>query len=185
MDLHLAGERYFGVKKGRMTMQVTVDCDRHGGSVPGDDHITKTRKIGQVLSKRFPHLRFSPEINVKNGSVKFFGWLPDYLAISLAEGMAEKVRSALQQELPEYDFSRIELFPSSSPQIFATLRADKITVIGSGVLGKVARYRMEKRGGRKRRIYYQAHSAAEYLNWVCFSSDQYHQQAFEDVLREA
>src|SRR5205814_10684718 len=30
---HLAGERYFGVKKGRMTMQVTVDCDRHGGEV--------------------------------------------------------------------------------------------------------------------------------------------------------
>ena len=112
---HLAGERYFGVKKGRMTMQVTVDCDRHGGEVPGEYHVAKAVKVGQVLTRRFPHLRFAPEINPRNGSVKFFGWLPDYLPIAQAEGVAEEVRSALQQELPEYDFSRMEIYPSSSP----------------------------------------------------------------------
>ena len=69
---HLAGERYFGVKKGRMTMQVTVDCDRHGGEVPGEYHVVMTVKVGQVLTRRFPHLRFAPEINPRNGSVKFF-----------------------------------------------------------------------------------------------------------------
>src|SRR6516164_8342719 len=117
LTTHLAGDRYFGVKKGRLTMQVTVDCDRHGGEVPGDLHTGKTLKIGQVLTRRFAHLRFAPEINPRNGSVKFFGWLPDYLPIAQADGVAEEVRSALQEELPEYDFSGMEIYPSSSPQI--------------------------------------------------------------------
>jgi hypothetical protein len=185
LTTHLAGDRYFGVKKGRLTMQVTVDCDRHGGEVPGDYHVTKTIKVGQVLTRRFPRLRFAPEVNARNGSVKFFGWLHDYMPIAWAERIGEQVRSALQQELPEYDFSRMEIYPSNSPQIFAPLRADKSTVIGSGVLGKVKKYRMEKFGGKRRRVYYEAHSCAGYLNWVYFSDTQFNQQVFEQVLREA
>jgi hypothetical protein len=185
LTTYLAGERYFGVKKGRMTMQVTVDCDRHGGDVPGDLHIAKALKIGQVLTRRFAHLRFAPEVNPRNGSVKFFGWLPNYLPIAQAEGVAEEVRSALQQELPEYDFSGMEIYPSSSPQIFAPLRADKITVIGSGLLGKVKKYRMEEDDGKKRRAYYEAHSCADYLNWIYFSDTQYNEGVFQQVLREA
>jgi hypothetical protein len=185
LTTHLTGERYFGVKKGRMTMQIAPELDRHGGDVPGEQHVIKTLKIGQVLSKRFPRLRFAPEIKPKNGSVKFFGWLPDYLPIKLAEGVAEEVRTVLQQELPEYDFSRMEIYPSSSPQIFAPLRADKITVIGSGVLGKVKKYRMENYRGKKRRAYYEVHSCADYLNWIYLSDTQYDQSEFEKVLRQA
>ncbi len=185
LTTHLAGDRFFGVKKGRMTMQVTVDCDRHGGEVPGEYHVVMAVKVGQVLTKRFAHLRFAPEINPRNGSVKFFGWLPDYLPIAQAEGVGKEVRNALQQELPEYDFSRMEIYPSSSPQIFAPLRADKITVIGGGVLGKVEKYRMEKCQGKKRRTYYETHSCAAYLNWIYFSDTQYDEQVFEQVLREA
>jgi hypothetical protein len=185
LTTHLAGERYFGVKKGRLTMQVTVDCDRHGGEVPGEYHVIKTIKVGQVLTRQFPHLRFAPEINARNGSVKFFGWLTDYMPIALAERIGEQVRSALQQELPEYDFSGMEIYPSNSPQIFAPLRADKVTVIGSGVLGKVKKYQMEKFGGKRRRVYYETHSCAAYLNWVYFSDTQYDQQVFEQFLREA
>jgi hypothetical protein len=172
---HLNGQRYFGVKKGRMTMQIAPELDRHSGDVPGEQHVIKTLKIGQVLSKRFPHLRFAPEINSRNGSVKFFGWLRDYLPIAQAEAVAEEVRTVLQQELPEYAFSRMEIFPSSSPQIFAPLRADKITVIGSGILGKVTKYRMEKSGSKKQRVYYEAHSCADYLNWIYFSDTQYNE----------
>jgi hypothetical protein len=182
---HLAGERYFGVKKGRMTMQIAPELDRHSGEVPGEYHVIKTLKTGQVLTRRFPHLRFAPEVNARNGSVRFFGWLPDYLPIAQAEGVAEEVRNALQHELPEYDFSRMEIYPSSSPQIFAPLRADKITVIGTGVLRKVKKYRMEKYNGKKRRAYYEAHSCADYLTWIYFSDTQYNEQVFEQVLREA
>jgi hypothetical protein len=185
LTTHLAGERYFGVKKGRMTMQIAPELDRHSGEVSGEYHIRKSLKVGQVLTRRFPHLRFAPEVNARNGSVRYFGWLPDYLSINLAEGVAEEVRSVLQQELPEYDFSRMEIYPSSSPQIFAPLRADKITVVGSGVLGKVKKYRMEKYDGKKRRSYYEAHSCADYLNWIYLSDTQYNEQVFEQVLREA
>ena len=168
-----------------MTMQIAPELDRHSGEVPGEYHVAKALKVGQVLSKRFPHLRFASEINPKNGSVKFFGWLPDYLPIRQAEQVGERIRSALQQELPEYDFSRMEIFPSSSPQIFAPLRADKITVIGTGVLEKVKKYRMEKYSGGKRRAYYERHSCAAYLNWIYFSDTQYDERVFEQVLREA
>jgi hypothetical protein len=41
LKTHLAGERYFGVKKGRMTMQIATDLDRHGGEVPGEHHVIK------------------------------------------------------------------------------------------------------------------------------------------------
>src|SRR5262249_31779232 len=107
------------------------------------------------------------------------------LPIKLAEGVAEEVRTVLQQELPEYDFSQMEIYPSSSPQIFAPLRADKVTVIGTGLLGKVKKYRMEKSGGKKQRVYYEAHSCADYLNWIYFSDTQYNEGVFEQVLREA
>jgi hypothetical protein len=50
---HLAGQRYFGVKKGKMTMQVTVDCDRHGGAVPGEEYVAKVLRVGEVLKSRF------------------------------------------------------------------------------------------------------------------------------------
>jgi len=183
---HLAGERYYGVKKGRMTMQIAVDCDRHSGSVPAHDHMVKSLKIGQVLTKRFPHLRFAPEINLKNGSVKFFGWLGDFMPVPLAEQIGEQVRKALQQDLPEYDFDRLEIFPSNSPQIFAPLRADKTTIINTGPVHKVQKYRMRKvNNGKRQRHYYQAHSCADFINWIYFSDTQFDQVEFEKVLREA
>jgi hypothetical protein len=58
----------------------------------------------------------------------------------------------------------MEIYPSSSPQIFAPLRADKVTVVGTGALGKVRKYRMEECGDKQRRAYYEAHSCAAYLN---------------------
>jgi hypothetical protein len=169
LNSHLAGERYFGAKKGRRTMQIVADCDRHSDTVPGDYHITKVLKVGRVLSGRFHQYRFAPEINKKNGSVKFFGWLTDYMPIYMAERIGEDIRKVLTQELPEYDFTRLEIYPSSSPQIFAPLRADKTTVIDSGVLEKVKRHKYEVRNGNKSRIYYDAYSCAAYLNWIYFS----------------
>jgi hypothetical protein len=47
-------------------------------------------------------------------------------------------------------------------EVFAPLRADKITVVVGGVLEKVTKYRMETHQGKKRRSYYEAHSCAAY-----------------------
>jgi hypothetical protein len=182
---HLAGDRYFGVKKGRATMQVTVDCDRHSGKIPGEYHIVKTLLVGNILTERFPQYRWSPEINTKNGSTKFFGWLSESMPMHFAEQVGEQVRKVLQEELPQYEFDRLEIYPSNSPQVFAPLRADKVTVIDDGILGKVKKYRMEQVNGKRRRQYYDAHSCADFLNWIYFSDTHYYQPAFETVLREA
>jgi hypothetical protein len=182
---HLAGERYFGVKKGHMTMQLTVDCDRHSGRISGEEHIAKVMKVGEVLKSNFPQYRFAPEINRKNGSVKFFGWFTTFIAMPMAERLGEHVRQVLRQKLPEYNFDGMEIFPSSSPQIFAPLRADKTMVIGSGVVKKAKRYRMVKTSGKKRREYFEAPSCADYLNWVCFSDTPHNTDVFEQHLREA
>ena len=182
---HLAGERFFGHKKGKRTMQVTLDGDRHGGTVPGEQHITWAFKVGEVLTTKFPEFRFAPEINAKNGSVKFFGWLPECTPMPLAEKTGERLRAVLQGELPQYDFSHTEIFPSSSPQIFAPLRADKIMVIGDGVVQKVERYRMPMENGTRKRRNYEAYSCAAYLNWVYFSDSPFNAEVFERNLREA
>jgi hypothetical protein len=183
---HLAGQRYFGVKKGKMTMQVTGDCDRHGGSVPGEEHVAKVLRIGEVLKSRFPEYRFAPEINPRNGSVKFFGWLPKFTDMPQAERLGENVRQTLHYHLPQYDFTNLEIFPSNSPQIFAPLRADKTMVIGDGPVPKARRYRMARRkNGKRKRHYYEAPSCAAYLNWVYFSDQPCDAEAFERVLRDA
>jgi hypothetical protein len=183
---HLSGQRYFGVKKGRMTMQVTVDCDRHGGNVPAEEHVAKVLEVGEVLKSHFPEYRFAPEINTRNGSVKFFGWLHDFTRTPEAEQIGERgVRQALRYHLPEYDFTDLEIFPSNSPQIFAPLRADKTMVIANGPVPKANRYRMTKVNGKRTRRYYETYSCANCLNWIYFSDQPYDSVAFERVLREA
>jgi hypothetical protein len=52
LTTHLAGERYFGVKKGRMTMQIAPELDRHGGNVPGEHHVVKAIKVRKKLPVR-------------------------------------------------------------------------------------------------------------------------------------
>ena len=139
-------------------MQITLDFDRHSGKVFGEQHIVKVMQVAEVLTSKFPQLRFSPEINTKNGSVKFFGWLPANTATALAAQQAEHVRGVLKEQLPEYDFDGLEIFPSTSPQIFAPLRADKIMVIGDGAVKKIKAYRMDRVNGKRRRRYYDAYS---------------------------
>src|SRR5207248_3183805 len=82
-------------------------------------------------------------------------------------------------------FSKLEIFPSSCPQVFAPLRADKIMVTGDGKVEKVTRKGYETINGK--RIYkpYQAVSCASYLNWACFSDKPFDAAAFEKHLREA
>jgi hypothetical protein len=71
LTTHLAGERYFGVKKGRMTLQIAPELDRHSGEVPGEYHVVMAIKVGQVLTRRFPHLRFAP---ASSETSKSTGW---------------------------------------------------------------------------------------------------------------
>jgi hypothetical protein len=58
-------------------------------------------------------------------------------------------------------------------------------VIGHGVVKKAKRYRMIRKGGKRRRQCYETHSCADYLNWVYFSDEPYNTEVFEKHLREA
>lgn len=178
---HLEGARYYGTKKGDRTRLITIDIDRHNGSISGDEHCKKVLKIGSVLQQRFADYRFAPEVNPRNGSVKFFGWLKQDTPIAVATHIGETIRATLQIELPEYDLSRLEIFPENSPQVFAPLRADKIMILGDGVVKKVRRWH----GKAKTRHYYDAYSCAVFVNWVVFSKSVFDMATFEKVLREA
>ena len=54
LTAHLAGDRYYGTKRGQTTMQITVDLDRHRESVNGDEHIDRVLKVGEILTSGFP-----------------------------------------------------------------------------------------------------------------------------------
>ncbi len=122
---HLCGQPTFGTKKGEKARLVTVDLDRHSGTVKAEEHVSLCLKVGNVLTEKFPELRFAPEINPKNGSVKFFGWLDTWHNIEEVQRVAEHIRQILQEAIPEHDLSRVEIFPSSCPQVLAPLRRTK------------------------------------------------------------
>jgi hypothetical protein len=58
----------------------------NGGEISSDLHNATAVKVAQVLARGFPHPRFSPEMNPRNGSVKFLGSLPGLLSVAQAEG---------------------------------------------------------------------------------------------------
>lgn len=60
LKAHLAEERYYGVKRGKMTRMIAVDHDRHRQSVNGGEHVVKALKVGEVLKGSFPARRSWP-----------------------------------------------------------------------------------------------------------------------------
>ena len=181
---HLCGQPTFGTKKGTKCRLVIPDLDRHNGTVKADEHVSLCLKVGTVLTEKFPELRFAPEINQKNGSVKFFGWLDALYDIEEVERVGEWVRKVLQEAIPEHDFSRVEIFPSSCPQVLAPLRRDKIMVIDQPIHQVKSWYQMWT-NGKKCRHYCEVWSVADYMNWVLFRDTPFDMARFEEVLKMA
>ncbi len=181
---HLCGQPMFGTKKGEKARLLTVDLDRHKGTVKAEHHLSLCLKVGTVLTEKFPELRFAPEINPRNGSVKFFGWLDAWYNIEEAERVAEHIREILQEAIFDHDFSRVEIFPSSCPQVLAPLRRDKIMVIDHPIR-QVRSWYQEWASGKKVRRYCEVWSVADYMNWVLFSDTHFDMARFEEVLRTA
>ena len=107
-----------------------------------------------MLAGQFPQHRFAPEINQKNGSVKFFGWLPDYtptphvpsVLANRFEHLAIPVAGIRFQ--PPGDFSLLAADIRS-------LRVRTRSPLSAAVwFCKVARYRLPKKNGRRKREYY-------------------------------
>jgi hypothetical protein len=165
---HLRGERMCGPKRGDACRLTTIDLDRHSGAVSGKEHVALVMGAEEVLTRVYKDMRFAPEVNPANASTKFFGWARTWLPIEDAVRLAEEIRAVLARELPRYDWSRIEVYPANSPQVYAPLRPDKATIIGGGPVQMVARYRYEVVAGKRRRESCQVPSVAQYVNWVYF-----------------
>ena len=180
---HLRGQRIFGPKRGESSRLATIDLDRHSGAVSGEDHVALVMDTEEVLTRAYKEMRFAPEVTPKNASTKFFGWAWKWLPIEDAIRLAEEIRAALARELPRHDWSKVEIYPSNSPQVFAPLRPDKSTIIGSGPVQNVERYRYDVVSGKRRRATCQVLSVAQYLNWVHFEQTPPDRKALEQALR--
>src|SRR5262249_3962773 len=64
-----------------------------------------------------------------------------------------KVRAALQENLPQYDWSRVEIYPDNSKQVFAPLQRQKMMIIDKT---------LPKLNGH--------YSCKAYLNWLFFET---------------
>lgn len=181
---HLCGHTTIGTKKGKKARLVTVDLDRHRGTVKAEEHVALSLKVGEVLNETCSYMRFAPEVNPRNGSVKFFGWLDGWYEIDEAKRVGEWVRETLQEAIPDHDFSRVEIFPSSCPQVLAPLRHDKIMVLDQPIRQVDSWYQKWVRG-RKVRHYCKVQSVADYMNWVLFRDTPFDMARFEEVLRNA
>lgn len=182
---HLRGERLCGPKRGESGRLVGVDLDRHSDEVSAEYHTGLVLETSRVLAATYPRLRFAPEINMRNGSVKFFGWGEKLLPTGDVVLLADDVRATLAREIPRHDWARVEIYPANSPQIFGPLRPDKVTVIGSGRVGMVPCRRYEVVSGKRRLVPSTIPSVAQYLNWVYFEETPPDASALAVVLKGA
>jgi hypothetical protein len=182
---HLRGERMCGPKRGESGRLVTVDLDRHSDAVSAEYHTDLVLETSHVLAATYPRLRFAPEVNGRNGSSKCFGWGEKLLPTDDVVLLAEDVRATLAREIPRHDWARVEIYPANSPQVFAPLRPDKVTVIGSGRVGTVPCRRYEVVSGKRKLIPASILSPAQYLNWVYFEKSPPSLSVLADVLKAA
>ena len=145
---------------------VTDDLDRHDGTVKAKDHINAVLGSHKILTSEFNELLWLAEVNPKNGSTKFFGF--DRLRKPLKVQKAKEIGKRINDRLKTTSIGRREIFPDNSPQVFLPMRADKITIVDTGILNKVERYRIDRLPGtnESQRAYIQAYSLWAFYEWL-------------------
>ena len=135
---------------------LAADLDRHHGE-NAYRHIQRVIKVGRLCKALFPHLRWMVEVNLRNGSVKFFGFSRKGLAIGKAKEMASELHQAVVQITGN---ENTEVFPHNLNQILLPFRTDKSTIISSGELSKVERWK-----NKPIRHNYSTYSMCEFERW--------------------
>lgn len=150
---------------------ITVDLDRHNAQLLARDHILRVLKSGRLLKRHFPELSWSAvEVNQKNGSAKLYGLtgkpIPCDTAIELG--------SRIHEFLVEHGIGDHEVFPFNSVQVGLPMRADKTTVVSSGILGKCLR--KKKVDGKM--VPFEAYSTVAFVDAIqsrsCYDEDTVH-----------
>jgi hypothetical protein len=127
---------------------ITVDLDRHSGETLTNPHILEVIATGRLLSRYSSNalgyrLNWCPEVNPRNGSVKFFGWGDQPIPIEIAQKIGEQIHEAMRQKGILGPKDCREVFPCNHPQVMLPMRSDKLTIIDSGVLPKCTRKQRE------------------------------------------
>lgn len=138
---------------------ISVDLDRHDGTVQAKAHFQSVIKTGRLLKERFGYLKWLVEVNPKNGSTKFFGFTGHPIPIDYANRLSQQIH----QSLVDNGVGSREVFPFNSPQVFLPMREGKITIIDNGVLAKAERRRGNRFG---KRVKFSTYSAIRLVEWL-------------------
>ncbi|MEN6367811.1 MAG: hypothetical protein ABFC88_13455 [Thermoguttaceae bacterium] len=159
--LHLKGCPR-GVCRGqneRFVPFISVDLDRHDGTVQSKAHFQSVIETGRLLKGRFGYLKWLVEVNPKNGSTKYFGFTGRPIPIEYANALSQNISECLVAN----GIGPREVFPFNSPQVFLPMRAGKTTIIDNGILEKCERRRGNRFGQRER---FQTYSAIGLVEWL-------------------
>ena len=138
---------------------VTVDLDRHDGTVVTQDHYQVVLATGRLLKRDFGYLTWLVEVNPKNGSTKFFGFTGHPIPVDYANRLSQQIHESLISN----GIGPREVFPFNSPQVFLPFREGKVTIVDTGVLGKCERRRDNSLGKREK---FETYSMIAFVEWL-------------------
>lgn len=144
---------------------VTVDEDRHDGTVLAQCHTADAVKTFDLLVREFGNLKWLVEINPQNGSIKFFGFKNGPIPLFEAKELGRQIFNRLRDE----GIGGREVFPHNSPAVLLPMRIDKTTIVDTGVLPRCEGYRYAYLPGttEKRRIYHSGYDIEAFARWFC------------------
>lgn len=137
---------------------IASDLDRHHNE-PAKQHIERVIRTLRACIRLYPHLRWLAEVNNKNGSTKLYGISHKGIPICRAKEVAKELYQVVVQITGN---PKTEVFPHNMTQILLPCRADKTTIIDTGILSKVQRYKVVN----GKRVYYDAYSMIELYGWM-------------------
>ena len=159
--LHLKGCNR-GVCRGhgeRFIPFVTIDLDRHVGKVLAKDHYGAVLATGRLLKRHYGYLKWLVEVNLKNGSTKFFGFTGQPIPVEYAKRLGQQIHEMLVAN----GIGSREVFPHNSPQVFLPFRQGKVTIVDTGILGTCERRRDNSKGKREK---FTTYSMIAFLEWL-------------------
>lgn len=164
---------------------VVVDIDRHTGAVPAKRHQEIVIQAGRYL-QTIPHIKWLVEVNPKNGSTKFFGFLRSGQHIRIAQ--AQEVASRIHQELIDRGLchkGKVEVFPKSCHAVFLPARRDKITIVCGGMLPRCTKKIRDYQFFREK-VYepIRCYSALHFMAWL-HNGDNYNEDKLISALRHS
>jgi hypothetical protein len=173
---------------------VTVEHDRHDGTVLTKPHILQVIATGRLLTRVFSsafgyRLSWCVEVNPRNGSVKFFGWGDQPIPLEIAQKIGEQIQGAMREKGILGPKDRREIFPYNHPQVMLPMRIDKTTIIDLGVLPKCTRkqrsYDLDYEDERCYMLVpYETYSVLAFWQWLR-RGGHYSEQALLETLKQA